>query len=127
MRRLTWLPEQGEPDEDWELDEEVFHASSVRIEGPGWDHLPVEVVFRFADGVTLRENWDGHSDYRLYRFVRAAPLSEVRIDPDGINLLDPDPANNARLREPEKNLPRDWSRWLGAVGQLLLEGLGQWL
>lgn len=127
MRRLTWLPEQGEPDEDWELDEEVFHASSVRIEGPGWDHLPVEVVFRFADGVTLRENWDGHSDYRLYRFVRAAPLSEVRIDPDGINLLDPDPANNARLREPEKNLPRDWSRWLGGVGQLLLEGLGQWL
>ena len=127
MLRRTILPEQGEPDEDWELDEEVFHASRVRIEGPGWDHLPVEVVFRFADGVTLRENWDGRSDYRLYRFVRAAPLSEVRIDPQGINLLDPDPANNARLREPDDAISRDWSRWLGGVGQLLLEGLGQWL
>jgi hypothetical protein len=127
MWRETYVPEQGEPEEDWELDEEVFHASSVRVEGPGWDHLPVEIVFRFADGVTIREDWDGHSDYRLYRFVRAAPLSEVRIDPQGINLLDPDPANNARLREPDKDIPRDWSRWLGAVGQLLLEGMGQWL
>jgi hypothetical protein len=127
MWRETFVPELGEPDEDWELDEEVFHASRVRIEGPGWDHLPVEVVFRFADGVTIREDWDGHADYRLYRFVRAAPLSEVRIDPQGINLLDPDPANNSWLREPDEDLPRDWSRWLGAVGQLLLEGMGQWL
>ena len=127
MWRDTYVPEQGEPDKDWELDEEVFHASSVRIEGPGWDHLPVEVVFRFADGVTLREDWDGHSDYRLYRFVRPAPLSEVRIDPKGINMLDPDPANNARLRQPDEDLPRDWSRWLGGVAQLLLEGMGQWL
>jgi len=126
MWRATYLPEKGEPDEDWELDEEVFHASRVRIEGAGWDHL-VEVVFRFADGVTIREDWDGHSDFRLYRFVRPAPLSEVRIDPQGINRLDPDVANNARLRTPDEDLPRDWSRWLGAVSQLVLEGMGQWL
>ncbi len=127
IERRLFEPEQGEPDEDWEHDEEVFHASRVRVEGPGWNHLPVDVVFRFADGATVRERWDGRSDYRIYRFVRRAPLTEARIDPQGINKLDPDLANNGRLSEPDEDLPKDWSRWLGALAQLVLEGMGQWL
>jgi hypothetical protein len=125
--RKTFSPETGEAEEGWEAEEDVFHASRVRVEGAGWDHLPVEVVFRFADGVTLREDWDGHSDYRIYSFVRSAPLSEVVIDPQGINRLDPEPANNSQLLQPDTRLSRDWSRWLGAVTQLLVEGLGLWL
>ena len=99
----------------------------MRIEGAGWDHLPVEVLFRFADGVTLREDWDGHSDFRLYSFVRPAPLSEVCIDPHGINQLDPDVVNNALLHDPDKSRPRDWALWLGGVAQFVFEGLGLWL
>ncbi len=127
IERRLFEPEQGDPDEGWEVEDDVYYVSTTRIEGPGWDHLPVELLFRFADGVTIREEWDGHSDYRLYRFVRQAPLSEVRVDAQGVNLLDPDLANNGRLREPDEDLPRDWSRWFGGVAQLLLEGLGQWL
>ena len=127
MSRFLSDGEPGEPDGDWEPEEGVFYTSEVRIEGPGWDHLPVDVLFRFADGVTMREEWDGHSDYRVYRFVRAAPVSEVRVDPQGINALDPDLSNNGRSREPDGELVNDWVLWLGGAFQLLLEGLGQWL
>ena len=115
IERRLFEPEQGEPDEGWELDEEVFHASRVRVEGPGWDPLPVEVLFRFADGVTVREQWDGRSDYRVYRFVRPAPLTEARIDPQGINKLDPDLANNGRLLDADEDLPKDWSKCIHEI------------
>jgi len=127
IERRSFEFEQTEPDEDWEAEEDVYHESRVRIAGPSWTHLPVEVHFRFADGALVRERWDGHADYRLYRFVRAAPLSEVHVDPEGINLLDPDPANNARTRDPDEALTGDWSRWFGGLFQLVFEGVGQWL
>ena len=127
IERRTFEPEQVEPDEDWEAEDDVFHESRVRIAGSSWTHLPVDIHFRFADGALIRERWDGHGDYRQYRFVRAAPLSEVHVDPAGINLLDPDPANNAQTRKPDEALIGDWSRWLGGVFQLVFEGLGQWL
>lgn len=127
IERRSFAIETTEPDEDWEPAEDEFHASRVRVEGPGWDHLPVDVTFRFADGVSIRDRWDGHADYRQYRFVRAAPLSEVLVDPERVNLLDPDPANNGRLRRPDDALTGDWSRWTAGAFQLVFEALGQWL
>ncbi len=127
ITRRTFQSEPGAPDEDWEARDDVFYSSRVRIDGPGWDHLPVEVLIRFADGVTVRERWDGRSDFRQYRFIRPAPLREVRVDPSHINALDPDPVNNARLIVAESGMTSDWSRWLGAVFQLALESLGLWL
>lgn len=127
IERRTFEIERTESDEEWKAKEDVFHESTVRIAGPAWTYLPVDVRFRFADGAVIQERWDGHADYRQYRFVRQAPLSEVSIDPERVNLLDPDPANNARAREPDDDLTRDVSRWLGGVFQLLFEGVGQWL
>jgi hypothetical protein len=127
IERITIDPKRGEAEPDWKRENDVYHASEVRIAGPGWDHLPVEVQFLFADGVIYRERWDGRAPYRGYRFVRPAPLSEVRIDPEGKIVLDPDPANNGRLREPDTRLARDWAAWFAGVMQLMLEGVSQWL
>jgi hypothetical protein len=121
------VPEAGEPDANWDGDEEKFHLSTVRLEGPGWSRLPVEVMFRFADGAVVREHWNGRAPYRVYRFLRAAPLVEARLDPEGKIALDPDPVNNARLRRPNRRLVNDWATWIGALSQLIGEALASWL
>jgi hypothetical protein len=125
--RIEVRPRAGEPDDDWEVVEDEFHLSTVRLDGSGWDHVPVEVYFRFADGAEWRETWDGRAGYRRYRFLRAAPLSEVRVDREKRIALDPDRQNNAMTRESDGELVSDWSSWTGALGQLLFEALGQWL
>ena len=127
ITRRAVLPGHVSPDEDWDGGDDTFHLSHVRVRGPAWSRLPVEVEFRFADGVVVRETWDGRAPYRDYRFLRAAPLSEARIDPFGKITLDPDPVNNARLREPDRRLVHDWALWAGALAQLLGEALASWL
>ena len=127
VTRRRVRPEMGTPDEEWEPEEGEFHLSTVRFKGPAWQRLPVEVLFRFADGATVRETWDGRAPYRVYRFLRPAPLAEARIDPEGKIALDPDPINNGRLRQPDRRLVRDWSAWMAALSQLLGEALAQWL
>jgi hypothetical protein len=129
IERRAVQPLFVEPDETWdaEKDSDRYHVSEVRLEGPAWDHLPVEVLFRFADGATFRDDWNGRAPYRAYRFVRRAPLEEVEIDPERRIVMDPDPANNARLRVPDRGLAESWAAWIGSLGQLLSEGLWQWL
>ena len=112
VERIVRVPEVGEPDPDWEADDGTFYESTARVEGAGWDHLPVEVVFTFADGARVRETWDGRSGYRIYRFLRPAPLSEVAIDPDRHIALDPDRSNNALRRLPDRGRTGEWSLWL---------------
>ncbi len=127
IQRRAVIPETGEPDADWDADTDEFQLSTVRLEGPSWNRLPVEVMFRFADGAVVRETWNGRAPYRIYRFLRAAPISEVRIDPEGKIALDPDPVNNSRLREPDRRLVNDWAYWIGALSQLIGEALSSWL
>ena len=121
------LPEAGAPDDGWQADGDTFHVSTVRFEGPSWSRLPVDIVFRFADGAVVRDSWDGRSPYRIYRFLRAAPVSEARIDPQGRIALDPDPVNNGLRREADRRLVRDWAYWIGALAQLIGEALATWL
>lgn len=118
---------EAEKDKDKDKKGERFRESRVRLEGPAWDHLPVEVEFRFADGVVLRDRWDGRSQWRAYRFVRAAALDEVRVDPDDRLIVDPRPENNARRRKPDRAFAADWSAYLGAVVAALEGGLSLWL
>lgn len=125
--RRSLAPEGAPPDADWEVDDTTLYLSTAKIEGAGWEHLPVEVVFSFADGVRVRDTWDGRAGYRRYRFLRTAPLSEVAVDPAGHIVLDPDRANNALRRQPDNGRTGEWSLWLGSLFQLLLEGVGQWL
>ena len=87
----------------------------------------MEVLFRFDDGAVVRDDWDGRTTYRGYRFLRPARLAEVRIDPEGKIFLDPDPVNNGRRRKADPELAGDWSAWLAGLFQLLAEGVAQWL
>ena len=104
-----------------------FYVSTARIEGSDWDHLPTTVRFTFEDGVSFDDPWDGRGVYREYRFLRASRLIEVRVDPEGQNLLDPAPENDGLRLEPDQALTHDWAGWLATLAQLLSEGLLQWL
>jgi hypothetical protein len=121
-RRVT--PERR--DESDEVDE-GFHETHVRVEGPAWAHLPVTVLFRFADGVEVRDEWDGRAAWRRYRFLRAARLREVRVDPEGRIALDVSPENNAVAIEPDGRFVSDWSGWLAALAVWISAGVTLWL
>jgi hypothetical protein len=120
-------PVQGEASKDYEAEADVFFVSGARIEGPDWDHLPVTVELRFADGAIIRDAWDGKGLFREYKIVRSAPLNAVIVDPERNIWLDTVPVNNGLSREPAGEIVDDWSRWLGSVFQLVAEGAASWL
>jgi len=127
--RLLLEPDATEaaaPDPDWHPEPDAFHRSAVRIAGPGWRHLPVDVTFRFADGVQVTDRWDGRSRWRGYHFLRPAPLREVRIDPRNELVLDPFASNNGRRLVADHTLADRVAPWLGTVVEWLALGLG-WL
>lgn len=104
-----------------------FFESWVLLDGPARRHLPVSVLFRFDDGVLLREHWDGRSAWRAYRFLRPASLLEVRLDPEERIALDVRPENDARLVDPDSRFLDAWGAWLGALAQWLAAGASLWL
>jgi hypothetical protein len=121
------LPAQGEINDNFNAEEDVYYVSEARIEGPDWDHLPVTVELRFADGAIVRDAWDGKGVFREYRIVRPAPLDAVIVDPSRNIRLDIVPVNNGLAREPAGVIAGDWARWLGSVFQLMAEGISSWL
>ncbi len=104
-----------------------FYESRARVTGPDWDHLPVTVEMQFADGMIVRDQWDGKGIYREYRFVRRSPLESVVIDPEHNIRLDILPVNNGQTRNADNSVPKEWSRWLTGLYQLLAEGAASWL
>ncbi len=106
---------------------DALYASAMRVEGPGWNHLPVTLEFRFDDGAVVTDRWDARAPWREYRFLRPARLLEARIDPEDEVVLDPTPGNNGRASEPDQAKAADWGLFIGALAQALAAGLAQWL
>lgn len=125
--RRTVAPARGEADPAFEGDGTTVFESRVRIEGPAWRHLPIEVEFRFADGAVVTDAWDGRSPWRRYRFLRHAPLVEARVDPNGRIAIDVDETNDARRIEPDRQFASDWGTWLGSVAQWAIGAVTLWL
>jgi hypothetical protein len=106
---------------------EEFFESVARLEGPAWDHLPVEVEFLFEDGVVMRDEWNGRAAWRDYRFVRPARLARVRIDPAQAIRLDVWPQNNGRSLRPDPLFTGRWAAWFLGVAQWAAAGASMWL
>jgi hypothetical protein len=123
-----WVnPTVGESASDYEADPDLYFATKISLRGPRWKNLPVEIRFRFADGVEIRDVWDGRAAWRSYRFVRGAPLIDVLLDPDDKLAIDANPQNDGRRIEPDRRKGRDWSTWLTAVAAWLVTGASWWL
>lgn len=104
-----------------------FFESTVRIQGPGWENLPVDVEIRFADGVVFRETWDARATFREYRFVRPSALVSATVDPNRKIRLDVLPQNDAMSAEPNERFAADYGLWLGTLASWVSGGLSLWL
>ena len=127
LRRTVTATPAVEAKEDFMREDGVFYRSDVRVRGPGWRNLPVVVEMTFDDGVVIRDEWDGRSAYRAYRFTRPAGLRRVRVDPDDRLVIDANVSNNAREVEPNPALGNTVGRWLGQALQILFVGMVGWL
>ena len=125
VRRVPLVPARGQPDPDHEAEDEWFE-SKVLVSGPAWDHLPVDVELRFADGAMVRDRWDGKAAWRKYRTVRHAPLADVRVDPEHRIVVDVEPQNNARSVEPDPDFVNAWGAWFAALAQWIAGGVAAW-
>ena len=127
IERRVVTPQQTEADADYSTDGVTLFESRARVEGPGWDTLPVTVRLRFADGAVIDDIWDAKAIYREYRVLREAPLESIVIDPDYKIRLDIAPLNNGLSNEPQGEVPDSWSRWMMGLYQALAEGAASWL
>ncbi|AKT36351.1 M1 family metallopeptidase [Chondromyces crocatus] len=126
VRRVKFTPEQRASSPGHAAGKGYF-TSEVTLSGPGWSTLPVEVELRFADGVVVRDRWDGRAAWRRYRTLRGAPLVDARVDPGRKIRVDTTPQNNALSVEADGGFVKDWGLWLGAVSEWVAGGFSLWL
>jgi hypothetical protein len=105
----------------------AWMVSEVLVEGPGWDHLPVDVTFEFEDGAVLQDSWDGRAAWRSWRFVRRAALLRATVGPAARLSMDPTPADNALRTKPDRRFVSHWAGFSAALGQWLAMGASLWL
>jgi tetratricopeptide (TPR) repeat protein len=93
------------------------YVSHVRVQRAGTLQMPVPVVAYFEDGTAQLQRTDRLLDVNELTFESAAPLTRVRIDPEGELAMAGPPAGTAKaaLAEAARKLP-----WTGA-GKRALE------
>lgn len=110
-----------------ELNPTRYYQSKVRIEGPAWQYLPLEIRFTFSDGSVLNKIWDGRAAWRQYRFINEAKLVTVEIDPDQKISLDYNPADNSASSESNRHFSVEKGTWLAAIIQWINTGVLSWI
>jgi hypothetical protein len=100
--------------------EKLFRTQVVARRNGGAT-FPVEVMAVFANGDTVRENWDGKERWKLFVYEKPARLKYAVVDPKRKLLLDLNYTNNSRMMEPASTLPaRKWaSKWMIWLQDLL--------
>lgn len=94
-----------------------FTGTSRAPVGPyeAGDGLALRVTFE--DGQIVTARWDGRAATRTLAFESPAPLAAVRLDPEGVLLLDDTPLDHVRAASPRSNTPiakwaARWTVWL---------------
>jgi hypothetical protein len=100
---------------------EKIYRTQVVVRRNGGAIFPVDVVMVFANGDTVRENWDGKERWKLFVYEKPARLKYAAVDPEHKLLLDINYTNNSALLQPAATFPaRKWaSKWMIWLQDLL--------
>ena len=83
------------------------YVTTVLLRRNGGSGQPVDVVFRFANGETVREKWNGEQKHAQLQLKHSSPLSYAAVDPSMSVVLDNLRFNNYLKTEvPEKTRTR---------------------
>ncbi len=90
-----------------------LYQNEVRVRRLGAFEFPVQLEIVFADGETLREDWEGRELWKKFSYVRPAKLRSATVDPDGLIPLDVSYVNNSRTVETQRlGVNKVTMRWL---------------
>ncbi|MCH9649370.1 MAG: M1 family metallopeptidase [Deltaproteobacteria bacterium] len=110
----TDLRYEGREEESSQDAPEKIFRSEVVVERRADGVFPVEVLMIFEDGSEVRRSWDGRNRWQLLVEERASKLTQVKVDPERILVLDLDVTNNSHQVDSGAALPsHKWaSRWM---------------
>lgn len=95
---------------------EALYYSEVDLRRLGDFTVPVEVEVVFDNGETLREQWDGRSYWKKFRYFKPARLVSATVDPDQIWVIDSNLTNNSKAVAPASigvnKLSVRWLFWM---------------
>ncbi len=78
---------------------EKIYKNVVRVERLGSFIFPVELQVVFADGDTVREQWDGREYWKKFVYFRPGKIVSATVDPENKIPLDVRLVNNSRTLE----------------------------
>jgi len=96
------------------------YRSEVVVWRAGEWVFPQEIEVVFADGMKVRETWDGRDRWRKFVYLKPVRLVSATVDPDGKYILDVNWANNSRRLDPPKAPLRKYTLGLAGWFQHLL-------
>jgi len=82
-------------------DEKKLYESKVIVSRLGEVKFPVEVLIKFENGDTLREQWDGQDRWRVFKYQKDTKVVSAEVDPDHKIPLDVNFTNNGKTTQPQ--------------------------
>jgi hypothetical protein len=110
-RKGTYLEKAAR--EAFERSKEKRYRSTVLVRRLGEVLAPVDVVIRFENGETVREEWDGQYRWVKYAFERPSKVKSAEVDPSRELALDVNFTNNSWVvREDNRGAAKWYVRWI---------------
>ncbi|MFQ6116577.1 MAG: M1 family metallopeptidase, partial [bacterium] len=93
MKKRGFFDKDGEKvffsgKENEEKEKETIYETEVLIQRLGEARIPVEILITFANGDSVRKEWDGQYRWVKYTFEKPTQLKSVQVDPDHKLVLD---------------------------------------
>lgn len=97
------------------LGDGIFSGANAAADGPFEHGRGIALQTTFADGETVRDNWDGRSRERTFEYRSPSRALSAEVDPDRVLLLDLNRSNNGVALETTaaRSAATRWSaRWM---------------
>ena len=107
--------------ENFEKSAPKRYRSTVLVRRLGEAKAPVDVLVRFENGETIREQWDGQYRWVKYVYERPSQVKSAEVDTERKLALDANFTNNSRTSKRDNHAAAKWYvRWLFWLENLFL-------